>query len=212
MQVDVFNIEKKKVGSVELPDDVFAVEVKEALLWEQVKNQLANRRAGTHKTKKRGEVSGGGIKPFKQKGTGRARQGSSRAPNHVGGGKVFGPVPRDYSYRMPRSARKAALKSALSLRAKGNGITVLDTFNLATPKTKALIAVLAKFSGTTKTLIIDAANENLKLSSRNMQRAKFLAAEGLNVYDILGHEQLLVTRAAVDVIVKKARSASETAA
>ncbi|HSI04088.1 MAG TPA: 50S ribosomal protein L4, partial [Myxococcota bacterium] len=125
MKVDVFNVENSKVGSVDLPDDVFGAEVNETLLWEMVKAQRASRRRGTAKTKRRGEVSGGGIKPFKQKGTGRARQGSSRAPNHVGGGSVFGPVPRDHSYRLPRSARKVALASALSLRAKG-GLMIVD--------------------------------------------------------------------------------------
>src|SRR5687767_12623490 len=113
MQVDVFNIDNKKIGTVDLPDEIFGEEVNETLLWEQVKSQRALRRRGTHATKTRAEVSGGGIKPYKQKGTGRARQGSIRAPNHVGGGKVFGPQPRDYGYRLPRSARRSALRSAL---------------------------------------------------------------------------------------------------
>src|SRR5690349_19130422 len=124
MQVDVYNVENQPVGKVDLPDEIFAVAINEVLLWEQVKAQRASWRRGTHATKTRAEVSGGGIKPYKQKGTGRARQGSIRAPNHVGGGKVFGPQPRDYSYRLPRSARRAALRSALSLRAKEGALVV----------------------------------------------------------------------------------------
>lgn len=196
MQVDVINIEKQKVGSVELPDDIFAVEISEAVVWEQIKAQLASRRRGTHSTKNRGDVSGGGIKPYKQKGTGRARQGSSRAPNHVGGGKVFGPHPRDYSYRLPRSARRAALKSALSLRAK-DGLVILDKLALEAPKTKVLTQVLDRLE-LKNALIVDADNGNLKKSTRNLganrcYRAKYLVPEALNVYDILGHQRLVLT-------------------
>jgi large subunit ribosomal protein L4 len=215
MQVDVFNTEKKKVGSVDLPDDVFGAEVSEALLWEQVKSQLASRRRGTHSTKNRGDVSGGGIKPYKQKGTGRARQGSSRAPNHVGGGKVFGPHPRDYSYRLPRSARKAALKSVLSLRAK-DGLLVLDKLALEAPKTQSVTAILDKLE-VNNALIVDAENANLKLSTRNLgknvdYKAKYLVPEALNVYDVLGHEKLILTQAAVEALVKRARGEKPEAA
>ena len=215
MQVDVFNIEKKKVGSVDLPDDVFGAEVSEALLWDQVKAQLASRRRGTHDTKNRGDVSGGGIKPYKQKGTGRARQGSSRAPNHVGGGKVFGPHPRDYSYRLPRSARKAALKSALSLRAK-EGLLVLDQLALEKPRTQAVTAILDKLE-VKNALIVDAENANLKLSTRNLgknaeYKSKYLPPSALNVYDVLDHEKLIVTQAAVDALVKRARGEKPEAA
>jgi large subunit ribosomal protein L4 len=211
MQVDVFNIEKKKVGSVELPDDVFASEVKEALIWEQVKSQLASRRRGTHSTKTRADVSGGGIKPYKQKGTGRARQGSSRAPNHVGGGKVFGPHPRDYSYRLPRSARRMALTSALSLRAKSDGLCVLDKLPLEAPKTKSLVKVLKTF-GTESAVFVDGDNNNLKLSARNLPAAKYLVPDALNVYDILNHEKLFVTQAAVEAIVTRARAKAKASA
>lgn len=215
MQVDVINIEKKKVGSVDLPDDVFGAEVSDALLWEQVKAQLASRRRGTHSTKNRGDVSGGGIKPYKQKGTGRARQGSSRAPNHVGGGKVFGPHPRDYSYRLPRSARKAALKSALSLRAKG-GLLVLDKLALEAPKTQAMTAILDKLE-VKNALIVDADNTNVKLSTRNLgkngdYKSKYLLPEALNVYDVLDHESLILTQAAVEALVKRARGEKPEAA
>jgi len=215
MQVDVINIEKKKVGSVDLPDDVFGAEVSDALLWEQVKSQLASRRRGTHSTKTRGDVSGGGIKPYKQKGTGRARQGSSRAPNHVGGGKVFGPHPRDYSYRLPRSARKAALKSALSLRAKG-GLLVLDKLALEAPKTQAMTAILDKLE-VKNALIVDAENTNAKLSTRNLgkngdYKSKYLLPEALNVYDVLNHESLILTQAAVEALVKRVRGEKPVAA
>ncbi len=124
MQIDIVNLNHEKTGTVDLPEDVFGTEVKTALLWEQVKAQRASKRRGTHDTKTRANVRGGGAKPFKQKGTGRARQGSTRAPNQVGGGVVFGPHPRDYSYRLPRSARRAALRSALSLRASENAIEI----------------------------------------------------------------------------------------
>lgn len=215
MQVDVFNTQKKKVGTVELPDDIFAAEVSDGLLWDEIKAQLASRRRGTHKTKKRGEVSGGGIKPFKQKGSGRARQGSIRAPNHVGGGKVFGPVPRDYSYRLPRSARKSALRSALSLRAKAEGIVILDKLAFASPKTKDLNAVLGTL-GLAGALLVDVGgeseNKNLKLSARNLVKTKYVPAEAINVYDILNHDKLVLTQAAVDEVVKKARKASAASA
>lgn len=207
MKVDIFNVENSKVGSVELPDDVFGAEVNETLLWEMVKAQRASRRRGTAKTKRRGEVSGGGIKPFKQKGTGRARQGSSRAPNHVGGGSVFGPVPRDHSYRLPRSARKVALASALSLRAK-SGLMIVDKLVFDKPKTQAVADFMGKV-GTTSALIIDLENDNLKLSARNLKKAKYLFASAVNVYDILDHDKLVITKSALDAVI--ARVQGETA-
>ncbi len=203
MQITVYTTQKKEVGQIDLPDAVFAVDVKEALLWEQVKAQRASRRRGTAKTKKRGEVRGGGVKPFRQKGTGRHRQGSIRDPSQVGGGTVFGPQPRDYSYRLPRSARRAALRSALSQRTKEDALIVLDKFEIETPKTKDVTAFLstAKLSSA---LIVDVDNRNLQLSIRNIPKSKFLAAEGINVYDILNHESLVVTQAAVETIVRHA--------
>ena len=206
MNLDVFDIRKKKVGSIELPDEIFGAEVKQGLLWEQVKAQRASRRRGTHATKTRAEVSGGGIKPYKQKGTGQARQGSIRAPHYVGGGTVFGPQPRDYSYRLPRSGRRAALRIALSLRAKEQNLMVLDTFKIDKPKTKAVVEFLEKF-GTTSVLIVDLENENLKLSARNLTTSKFVEVEGLNVYDILDYDKLVVTQAAVPAIVERAKNA-----
>lgn len=212
MELDVINIEGKKVGSASLPDDVFGVEVNQALLWEMVKSQRASRRAGTHKTKKVGEVSGTGAKPYKQKGTGRARQGSLRSPQFVGGGTVFGPQPRDYSYRLPKSARRAALRSALSDRAK-DGLIILDKFELDAPKTKTVAAFLETL-GTPSALIVDVENDTLHVSARNLQKTKSIEAKALNVYDILDHEKLVLTQAAIELVVAKAakaRSAEDAA-
>src|SRR4029077_9558725 len=142
MQIDIVNIEGKKVGSAGLDDAVFGTKVKDYLLLELVKAQRAAKRAGTHSTKTRANVRGGGKKPYKQKGTGNARQGSSRAPNHVGGGKVFGPPPRDYSYTVPKKVRRAALASALSLRAQEKKLVIVDSFTLEGPKTKKLAGIL----------------------------------------------------------------------
>ena len=218
MQVDVENIQREKVGTVELSDEVFAGEIKKALLWDIVKSQRANKRQGTHKTKGRSEVRGGGAKPFKQKGTGRARQGSSRAPQMVGGGTVFGPQPRDYGYRLPRSARRSALRSALALRAEEGSLVVLEKFELDAPKTKSVVDYAAKVGNSV--LIVDAENQNLSLSTRNIKKTKYLLADALNVYDILNHEKLVVTQAALDAVIGKAtvngkkekRSGAEAAA
>ncbi len=210
MKIDIVSIENSKVGSVDLPDEVFGAEVNEAILWEMVKAQRASRRRGTAKTKRRGEVSGGGIKPMKQKGSGRARQGSSRAPNHVGGGSVFGPVPRDHAYRLPRSARKAALRSVLSLRAK-DGLVIVDKIDLKAPKTSAIVDLLGKLS-TTSALFIDVENDNLKLSARNLRKAKYLFAEAVNVYDILDHDKLVITKGALDAVIARAQAESASAA
>lgn len=211
MDFDVINIEGKKVESVTLPDEVFGVEVNSALLWEMVKSQRASKRAGTHKTKKVGEVQGTNAKPYKQKGTGRARQGSLRSPQFVGGGTVFGPQPRDYSYRLPKSARRAALRSALSDRAK-DGLVILDKFELDAPKTKSVVAFLEQL-GTKSALIVDVKNDTLLLSSRNIPRSKAIEATALNVYDILDHEKLVLTQAAIEHVVAKAsKSARSTEA
>ena len=210
MQVDVINAKNEKVDSIELPDNVFGVEVSEAVLWEEVKAQRASRRRGTHSTKTRDEVSGSGAKPFKQKGTGRARQGSSRAPNQVGGGVVFGPHPRDYGYRIPRSARRAALRSALSLRAKENALYVLDQMSLETPKTQDVAGFLNQL-GHQSVLLVDENNDVLRLSTRNLKKAKYLHAEGVNVMDVLKHEVLVLTKAAITGVVEKAENKSKKA-
>jgi large subunit ribosomal protein L4 len=210
MQVDIYNIEKEKVGSVELPSAVFEVEVSEALLHEQVKAQRASWRRGTHATRTRGDVRGGGAKPYKQKGTGRARQGSTRAPHFVGGGTVFGPHPRDYSYRLPRSARRSALRSALSLRAKQGSLTVLKAFPLEAPRTKLVDQVASRF-GWSSALVVDVDNGVLKLSARNLPAVKYIEPEGLNIFDILNHAHLVLTEAALQHVIDRAGSAGKTA-
>jgi large subunit ribosomal protein L4 len=191
--VDVLNLSGEKVGSLELDDAVFATEVKEHLLWEVVKQQMASRRGGNASTLRRDEVRGGGRKPFRQKGTGRARQGSTRAPNHVGGGKVFTPKPRDYSYDVPKKVRKGALRSALSLRLKEQKLIVFESLALEAAKTKRLVELLDK-AGIGQALIVDdKENLNLQRSARNLQAAKFLPPEGLNVYDLLRYPTLVMT-------------------
>jgi large subunit ribosomal protein L4 len=197
MQIDIVNIEGKKVGQASLADEVFGAKVKDYLLWEVVKAQQAAKRAGTHDTKTRAEVRGGGKKPYKQKGTGNARQGSSRAPNHVGGGKVFGPHPRSYAYTVPKKVKRAALVSALSLRAKENKLVIVDALAFDAPKTKRLAGIL-KVLGAESSVVVDGkTNANLSKSVRNLPKAKYLAPEGLNVYDILNHPTLVIAAGAV---------------
>jgi len=192
---DVYDLDKKKVGELELADAVFAGEVNEKLFYEVVKAKRASDRSGTHAVKNRSLVSGGGKKPFKQKGTGRARQGSTRASQWVGGGKAMGPKPRDYSYDVPKQVRRLALRSALALRAKEQKLLIVDKWEPGKPLTKGAEAVLSKL-GTPKALVVDAAaNVNLAKSVRNLAGADFLAVEGLNVYDILKHEDLILTAA-----------------
>jgi len=192
---DVYDLDKKKVGELDLADAVFAGEVNEHLFYEVVKAKLASDRSGTHAVKNRSLVSGGGKKPWKQKGTGRARQGSSRASHFVGGGKAMGPKPRDYAYEVPKKVRKAALRSALALRNRDQKLLILEKWAPAAPKTGAAAKVLAKL-GVKKALVVDeAANAALAKSVRNLAGADFLAAEGLNVYDILRHDVLVLTAA-----------------
>ena len=203
MQIDIVNIEGKKVGSADLDDAVFGAKVKDYLLWELVKAQQAAKRAGTHATKTRAHVRGGGKKPYKQKGTGNARQGSSRAPNHVGGGKVFGPHPRDYSYTVPKKVKRAALASALSLRAQEKKLVVVDKLSFTEPKTKQMAGIL-KTLGLGKALVVDEkSNANLFKSVRNLAKAKVLAPEGLNVFDILNHSDLVIAAGAIKQIEKR---------
>jgi large subunit ribosomal protein L4 len=212
MQIDIVNIEGKKVGSADLDDAVFGAKVKDYLLWELVKAQQAAKRAGTHATKTRAHVRGGGKKPYKQKGTGNARQGSSRAPNHVGGGKVFGPHPRDYEYTVPKKVKRAALASALSLRVKEKKLVVVDKLAFDAPKTKTMAAIL-KTLGLAKALVVDEkSNANLFKSVRNLAKAKVLAPEGLNVFDILNHSDLVIAAGALKQIEKRVTAAASSAA
>jgi large subunit ribosomal protein L4 len=209
MQLDVVDIEGKKVGALEVADAVFAAPIKEYLFWEIVKAQQAARRAGTHATKTREFVRGGGKKPYRQKGTGNARQGSSRSPQFVGGGKVFGPHPRDYEYTVPKKVRRAALASALSLRAKENKVVIVSELAFEGPKTKRVAGVL-KALGATSALVVDRRdNGTLTRSVRNLADAKYLAPEGLNVYDILHYPTLVITRDAVKAVESRILGAAE---
>jgi large subunit ribosomal protein L4 len=216
MQLDVVDIQGKKVGAVEVADAVFGAPIREDFFWEVVKAQRAAKRAGTHSTKTRENVRGGGKKPYRQKGTGNARQGSTRAPNFVGGGIVFGPHPRDYSYTVPKKVRRAALASALSLRAKEQKIVIVDQFTFDKPQTKQM-AIVLKALGLKKVLIVDRGeNDKLTLSVRNLASAKYLAPEGLNVYDILNYPGLVISKDAVKAVENRVlgpkEKASETSA
>ncbi len=201
-KVDVKNTSGATVGSVELDDAIFAEDVNEHLLWEVVKWQRARARSGTAMTKMRGEVRGSKIKPWRQKGTGRARSGDRSSPIWVGGGQTFGPRPRDYDYAMPRKARKKALRVALSLRAREQKIIVLDRFPAEGGKTRSVTGALKALGApqpASKVLIVDASdNAELVRGARNLRSSKWLAPEGLNVYDVLNHETLILTRSSLD--------------
>ncbi len=193
--IDVFNMKREKVGSLDLADEVFASEVKEQLFYEVVKAQLASRRQGTAAAKERSAVSGSSKKLYKQKGTGRARHGSIRAPVYVGGGQAHPPRPRDWSYRPPRQVRIGALRSALSKFAKEGNLIVVDRFELKEVKTKGLLAALGTLKANKKVMVVDSAdNENLKLSIRNCRDHQFLPPEGVNVFDLLRHDTLIVSK------------------
>jgi large subunit ribosomal protein L4 len=199
--LDVFNMKREKVGSLELSDEVFGAEVREHLFYEVVKAQLASKRQGTAAAKNRSAVSGSTKKLYKQKGTGRARHGSIRAPIYVGGGQAHPPVPRDWSYRPPRKVRVGALTSALSKFVKEGRIVVVDRLELAEIKTKGLVAALGTLKAQKKTLVVDAAtNENLKLSVRNCKDHQFLPPEGVNVYDLLRHDTLVLSKDAAKAL------------
>lgn len=200
-KVDVFNLKREKVGEVELADEVFATEVKEHLFHEVVVAQLASRRAGTHAAKERAAVSGSSKKIYKQKGTGRARHGSIRAPIFVGGGRAHPPKPQDFSYRPPRRVRIGALRSALSLILKEGRLTVVENIDLGEIKTKRIAGVLETLKTNGKTLVVDdRGNENLRLSIRNMADNSFLPPEGVNVYDLLRHDHLVLSKSAVKAL------------
>ena len=201
-QIDLYNLSREKVGEVELKDEVFNGPVKPHLFYEVVKWQLAKRRRGTASTKTRAEVSGGGRKPWRQKGLGRARAGSIRSPLWRGGGVVFGPKPRDYSYPLPKKVRKAALRSALSLRYKEGKLTILDGFDLGQIKTKLFVEAMEKLGlkGEKVLIVTDGKDEILEKSARNVPWAKVLRCEGLNVYDVLNYHHLLILKSALPKI------------
>ena len=198
-QVDLINKANESVGKAELPDDIFGVEVKKGLLHEVVLNHLANKRQGNASTKNRANVRGGGRKPFRQKGSGRARQGTIRSPLMRGGGIVFGPLPRDYSYKLPKKAKWAALSSALSAKFADGEIMVMDEINVTEPKTKAMVELLSGMGLKNNVLIIvPDKNDNLELAVRNIPRVNVARVKELNVYSVLSHAKIIVTKDAVE--------------
>jgi large subunit ribosomal protein L4 len=204
MEVDVLNLEGKKVRTVELPAKIFEAPINVGLMHQAYVRQMANARLGTHKTKGRSEVSGGGRKPWRQKGTGRARQGSIRAPQWVGGGKVHTPKPRDYSLKMPRKMRRAALRSALSVKAANQEIVVLEDLALSEPKTRLMAEALHKLTGGSTALVLlpakDEQHQGVYRSARNLPDAKLLLANYLNIRDLLGYEKVIMPLASLEVI------------
>ena len=198
--VNVYNIEGKEVGTIELNDAVFGVEVNEHLMHMAVVAQLANKRQGTQKAKTRSEVSGGGRKPWRQKGTGHARQGSTRAPQWTGGGVVFAPTPRDYSFKLNKKEKRAALKSALSSRVQENKFIVIDEMNFGEIKTKNFQNMLNNLSVAKALVVIEDGNTNAVLSARNIADVKTAGTNTINVYDILKYNTVIVTKAAVATI------------
>ena len=204
MKVDVLNIEGEKVKSVDLSAVIFEAPINTSLMHQAYVRQMANARLGTHKTKSRGEVSGGGRKPWRQKGTGRARQGSIRSPQWVGGGRVHTPRPRDYSQKMPRKMRRAALRSALSVKASEQEILILDEFTISEPKTKEMVQVMNTLVGDSSALVvIPEKNENsekMNKAANNIPDLKLLMANYMNVRDLLGYDKVIIPLAALDVL------------
>lgn len=210
--VAVKNLANQEVGTLELREDVFAARVNQALLHEAVRHYLASLRRGTHQTKTRGEVSGGGKKPWRQKGTGRARAGSNRSPLWRHGGTVHGPQPRDYSYHLPRKVLLGALRGALSAKLEAERLMVVDKLALETHKSKALREVLSGLGVEKSLLIVDAnGNTNLERASRNLRGVKLVATHKVHAYDVLAHERVLFSQAAVEklqrAIAPKAKAA-----
>lgn len=205
MKLDVFTMKGKKTDKkADLPEKIFQAPINVDLMHQAYVRQMANARLGTHKTKTRGEVRGGGRKPWRQKGTGRARQGTIRAPQWVGGGGVFTPRPRDYSKRMPRKMRQAALRSALSVKAADKEIVIIDELKIDEPKTKVMGKALQKLTGDDSALILipekDKAYANVVRSANNLPRAKTLNAKYLNIRDLLGYDKIIIPLKALDVI------------
>jgi large subunit ribosomal protein L4 len=201
--VDIVTQQNGKAGKVELSPVVFGATPKPHLFHAEVRRQLAKRRAGTHSSKNRAAVSGGGIKPWRQKGTGRARQGTNRAPQWAGGGVVFGPVPRDHAHSLPKKVRRAALRGALSLRVNEEALRIVDALSLDAYSTKRMVALLGALGyGPEKAVLVvlDEANDQIERSARNLPWVSVLRVEGLNVYDVLRHSSVLMTRAALAIV------------
>lgn len=200
-KVALFNQSGSKVGEIELNESIFGIEPNQNVLFDAIVMQRASLRQGTHKTKIRSEVAGGGRKPWRQKGTGRARQGSIRSPQWRGGGTVFGPVPRSYSYKLPKKVRRLAIKSALSSKLIEENILVLEGLAFETPKTKDFKSVLSSLSVDKKALIVTAdLEENVALSARNIPGVSVVTANGINVLDVVSHDKLIMTKAAVEKV------------
>ena len=197
-QVDVYNMDGVKTGSLELSDAIFGIEPNQDVLHRAVLNYLANRRQGTHSTKTRSEVAGGGKKPYRQKGTGRARQGSSRSAQHVGGGIIFGPKPRDYSYTLPKKVRRLAMKSALSSKVAAGSLVVVDKLEMAEIKTKRMSEVLGKLGVDKSALLVTLTrDEKIEKSARNIVGVKTALVNTINVFDILKFDKFVVTQEAI---------------
>lgn len=196
----VFNKEGKEVGDIQLNESVFAVEISKDAMHQVVLAQLANKRQGTQSAKTRAEVRGGGIKPWRQKGTGRARQGSIRAPQWIKGGIVFAPKPRDYRVSVPKSMRRTAMKSALTSKVQDNEMIVLESLDFSAPKTKEMIKVLNAFEAKKTLIVVAESNENVYKSARNLPGVAVVPVNNINVYDILKYEKLMVTKDAVSKI------------
>ena len=198
--VSVYNIEGNEVGTIDLNDAVFGVEVNEHLVHMAVVNQLANNRQGTQKAKTRSEVSGGGRKPWRQKGTGHARQGSTRAPQWTGGGVVFAPVPRDYSFKMNKKEKRAALKSALTAKVEENKFIVIDEIALSEIKTKSIANMLKGLDVSKALVVLEDGNVNAEISARNIADVKTAKTNTINVFDVLKYNTVVATKAAVQAI------------
>lgn len=200
--MDVYNTKKEVVSQVKLNPVIFDVEVKEHLFYDVIRMQLANKRLGNSSTKGRSEVRGGGRKPYRQKGTGRARAGTNRSPLWVGGGVIFGPKPRDYSYKIPKKVRKLALKSALTKKTKENKLIILEELVISEIKTKSFIEIVNDLDIKNALFIIHEKDKNLELSSRNIKEVKLLQAKGLNVFDVLKYDTIVITREALNLVEK----------
>jgi len=196
-KIAVYDTNKNQVAERELADDIFNSDVRSYLIHDMVRYQLAARRQGTADSKTRSEVRGGGKKPYKQKGTGNARQGCIRAPHYVGGGTAFGPHPREYDFKLNRKVKKAALRSAISVRFKQEKLTVLNALELEKISTKGLVEILNRFDLANALVVIDGANPAVELSARNLPQVKVLRAEGVNVYDVMKYRNLVLTEGAV---------------
>ncbi len=195
---DVVNTSTDKVGEIEVNDDLFCVEVNSGILHEVVCMQRANRRSGNASTKTRGEVRGGGAKPWRQKGTGRARSGTKNSPIWRGGGTTFGPKPRDYSYKLPKKVRRLALRMALSARLDEGNLVIIDQFEMDSPRTKNFVDVMKKFKFDNCLVITESNNDNVQLSARNAVGFKVMPVAGLNVYDVLKYPKLMLVQSSLE--------------